>query len=188
MANRPVRPLLHRIKHLLKSGAVREPLWYEALCRIPPEDPNPNVPKPPIISYPEDALVRDYRLRHPEANKIPVKMLSDEMHVVRKFAIRQHELMQSCYSKEEAFQLAQKEFGDELAEASTPIAVKSALSSIQSMEEEYIKEALSFVPRLKQAPVREAAVIQTDTEAESEMENAPNKKKKQQPIKEKKKK
>ena len=31
---RPMRPLLHRMRHLLQSDAIIEPLWYKAAVMV----------------------------------------------------------------------------------------------------------------------------------------------------------
>eukprot|EP00976_Prorocentrum_cordatum_P032364 658046-Prorocentrum_minimum.AAC.2 len=52
------RPLLARMKHLLKSNAVKEPLWYQAVTRTPPAEMPLKASRPPKLVYEEVFLTK----------------------------------------------------------------------------------------------------------------------------------
>jgi len=136
---------LARMRHLLKSNAVKEPLWYQAVARTPPAEMPLKASRPPKIVYEEDTLIRSYMKRNPEAAFLPLNMTSTEPHFVRTFAWRQLELMKAGYSREEAYQLTERELESEKREAFQAVnSDTDLLKTIQDAEEEFVELALTL--------------------------------------------
>jgi hypothetical protein len=53
MAYRPKRPLLVQMRHLLKSGVVAKPKWYDIACMVPPDEPRMQAGRPKFLNMPE---------------------------------------------------------------------------------------------------------------------------------------
>jgi hypothetical protein len=84
--------LLEEAEKILRSGAVEQPKWFNALRAVPPTSVQ-SAMRPRQIVYPEDKLIRAYYNRDPSAKFVPADLASTEMHHVRAFARRQLKVM-----------------------------------------------------------------------------------------------
>eukprot|EP00242_Pyramimonas_sp_CCMP2087_P013185 CAMPEP_0198215688 /NCGR_PEP_ID=MMETSP1445-20131203/51839_1 /TAXON_ID=36898 /ORGANISM="Pyramimonas sp., Strain CCMP2087" /LENGTH=160 /DNA_ID=CAMNT_0043891517 /DNA_START=217 /DNA_END=699 /DNA_ORIENTATION=+ len=160
------------MKHMLKSNAVKEPLWYQAVSRTPPAELPLKASVPPRLVYEEDTLIRGYLRRNPEAAFIPLTMNSTEPHFVRKFAWRQQELMGAGYSREEAYQLSERELESEKIKAHQLVNTdEDLIKSVQDEEEEFVKLAISMQKgRVEEKSEEEAPAHDEDAADEKKKE------------------
>ena len=103
-----------KIETLLKADAVQKPTYYEAMKEVPPPL-RPHVNKPKPIQFPHEdlqlTLFKKYPLLRFESRA--ATMLGKTIGF--RFAERQHKLMKSNHTEEEAFELTKREFEDEIA-------------------------------------------------------------------------
>jgi hypothetical protein len=74
MAYRPKRPLLVQMRHLLKSGAVAKPKWYDIACMVPPDEPRMQAGRPKFINMPE-VPARPTSTSHPSHRAVSSRCL-----------------------------------------------------------------------------------------------------------------
>jgi hypothetical protein len=53
MSYRPKRPLLIQMRHLLKSGVMEKPKWFDIAMKIPPDEPRMQAGRPKYLNLPE---------------------------------------------------------------------------------------------------------------------------------------
>jgi len=89
-----------RAKTLVDDGIIAKPSWYDAASGVRPSPRPMKAPKPPPITFPEDALIRGFYAREPAAAFEAIDCLEDGVsggktrsHYVRNFALRQLEIM-----------------------------------------------------------------------------------------------
>lgn len=63
--------------------------------------------------WPEDRLMWEYFRKHPEARLLPYDINSFEPPFVKRFALRQHQLMQEGLSKAQSYETVSKEMESE---------------------------------------------------------------------------
>ena len=89
-----------RAKTLVDEGVIAKPSWYDAARVVRPSPRAMKAPKPPVMVFPEDALIRGYYKREPAEAFEAIDCLEDDVsggptrsHYVRNFALRQLEIM-----------------------------------------------------------------------------------------------
>lgn len=138
---RRLRPLLQKMDHLLKSGVVKEPVWYEAMRKVPPAEVPMRASKPKTLEYEEDALVDGFLQQNPSFLKNPITLYDPEPILPRKFAFRQLELMKEGYSKQQAYDITEVEMEQSLLEMqNTTGGPKDTLKSMQDIEEAILQK------------------------------------------------
>ncbi|KAK3269904.1 hypothetical protein CYMTET_21671 [Cymbomonas tetramitiformis] len=138
---RRLRPLLQKMTHLLKSGVVKEPAWYQAMQKVPPADLPMRASVPKQIVYEEDKLVDSFLEENPSFLKSPMTLYDPEPILPRKFAWRQLELMKEGYSRERAYDITENEMEQSLLELqNTTGGARETLKSMQDIEEAILQK------------------------------------------------
>ena len=81
------------------------------------------------VVWPEDRLMWEYFRKHPEARLIPYELNSFDPPFVKRFALRQHKLMQNGCTKTEAYEKVAEELEPEKQDALR--CVHSCISAAQ---------------------------------------------------------
>jgi hypothetical protein len=97
-----------------KTKRTAQPVagWELAMHMIPERRSNSLQEKLKVV-WPEDRLMWEYFRRHPEVRQIPYQLNSFEPPFVKRFALRQYQLMQQGMDKEDAYVMVSEEMEEE---------------------------------------------------------------------------
>mmetsp|Transcript_15494 Transcript_15494/g.43377 ORF Transcript_15494/g.43377 Transcript_15494/m.43377 type:complete len:157 (+) Transcript_15494:135-605(+) len=136
--------LLYRVKRLLKSGIFAEPVWLEALEKVPPTEFPKKGARPGKVEFPESQLIKYYTYNNPEVLNIPIRLDSYVPSPARQFVARQMEVMEERgLSKAEAAKVVAEEFDAKRA-AMPFVPQTSMLRKLQTEESRELAKAMQL--------------------------------------------
>ena len=135
-----------------RFGEDGEPPWLAAMRLVPPDQKAQMAARPERLRFPEDALIKEYYERFPDAKLLlPVDPKDTRLHPVKLFALRQLQHMEAGLSKRDAFKIANRELRmidmSDVASSASPAAQAadgrrlSAISRVQAQEERVLLAA-----------------------------------------------
>ncbi|MEW5299420.1 MAG: hypothetical protein WDW38_004562 [Sanguina aurantia] len=144
--------LLSKYMRDIESGCFEVPRSFDILRRYETEELKLRHSKALELRFPENTLMKEFYVQHPEAKLEPVTLNSFQMPLAKQFAVRQLQLMETGVSKAAAYKAVEEELQPRiLAVQRGELASGTHLELAQREEEQALDAALKLFMEKKMA-------------------------------------